>query len=55
MTRIPPAIDQELRDEANRIAGEATTLCDVFGWAREDYVGAIHARLRVKWREREVA
>lgn len=55
MTRIPPSIDQQLLDEASRIAGEATTLCDALGWLREDYVGAIHARLRVKWREREVA
>lgn len=55
MTRIPPAIDQQLRDEAKRIAGEATTLCDALGWLREDYVGCIHAVLRRKWRDREVA
>lgn len=55
MTRIPPAIDVELLELADKIAGTDTTLIDALGWARADYVGAIHARLRVKWLNQEVA
>ena len=51
MTRIPPAVDVELLELADKIAGKDTTLIDALGWARADYVSAIHARLRCKWRE----
>ena len=56
MIRIPPAVDLELHAIAERAAGDDTTLIDAMGWTRGDFVAAIHARLRVKWREmREVA
>lgn len=51
MIRIPPAIDLDLRAQAEIIAGPDTTLTDAMQWSRSDYIGAIHAILRCKWRE----
>lgn len=51
MIRIPPAIDLTLRDQAELIAGPDTVLTDAMQWTRADYIDAIHAILRCKWRE----
>ena len=41
MIRIPPAVDLELHDIAERAAGKDTTLIDAMGWTRGDFVAAI--------------
>jgi hypothetical protein len=54
LTRIPPAIDMHLRELAEHAAGpNPWPLLNETGWSREEFVAAIHARLRDKWRERE--
>lgn len=56
MTRIPPAIDQQLRDMAEKAVGpNPWPLLAETGWTREEFVAAVHARLRSKWRQEVVA
>lgn len=54
MIRIPPSIDQDLRDIADKAVGpNPWPLLAETGWTREEFVAAVHARLRSKWRQRE--
>jgi hypothetical protein len=56
MTRIPPSIDLHLRDIAEKAVGpNPWPLLDGTGWTREEFVSAVHARLRSKWRDQEAA